>query len=85
MFEQRNSDQLKLLFDVFKRDPSTFKYIIDSMQPYVQARGEEIIRDEENLKDPNQFTFKLLALKQEIDEMVSYAFENGLQFQKSRD
>ena len=65
---------------MFKRDPDTYKYIIDAMNPYITACGKVIITDEANLKDPDLFTSKLLALKSEIDEMVAYSFENHAEF-----
>lgn len=40
------------------------------MNPYIEGRGKKIIEDENNLKDPIEFTQKLLDLKKEMDEMV---------------
>ena len=85
MFQQSQNDQLKLLFEVFKRDPSTFNHIINAMQPYIKSCGEAIVNDNEALKDPNDFTQKLLKLKADVDYMIAYAFENNMQFQKARD
>ena len=31
---------------MFKRDPDTYKYIIDAMNPYITACGKIIITDE---------------------------------------
>lgn len=44
------------------------------MAPYIEARGEKIVTDEALLKDPIEFTAKLLALKKEMDEMVEKSF-----------
>ena len=41
--------------------------------------------DEENIKDPYQFTQKLLDFKAEMDEMVRYSFGNQMKFQRARD
>lgn len=71
---------MKLLFDVFKRDESTFCHIINAMKPYIKACGEAIVKDPETLKDPNMFTNKLLELKSENDQMISFAFENHMMF-----
>lgn len=65
-----------MLYDVFKRDTSTFGLIIQQMNPYILQRGEAIVNDESNMKDPHAFTEKLLAFKAEIDELVSYSFVN---------
>lgn len=76
MFDQRNLDELKLLFDVFKRAKDTFGLIIQQMNPYILKRGEKIVMDDSNLKDPHTFTQKLLDFKAEIDKLVSYSFSN---------
>ena len=69
-------DELKLLYNVFKRDPSTFNLIIHKMNPYIHDEGEKIVNDENNLKDPILFTDKLLEFKADMDKLVSYSFEN---------
>ena len=85
MFEQSQKEELKLLFEVFRRDEATFAHIINAMTPYIKASGEAMVNDRENLKDPDQFTQKLIELKAQIDEMISYSFDNHMQFQKARD
>ena len=44
------------------------------MNPYIEGRGQKIIEDEALLKDPIEFTKKLLELKSEMDEMVEKSF-----------
>jgi hypothetical protein len=44
------------------------------MNPYIEGRGQKIIEDPELLKDPIEFTKKLLELKSEMDEMVEKSF-----------
>lgn len=39
MFEQKNLEELKLLFKVFRRDQNTFGLIINQMNPYINMRG----------------------------------------------
>ena len=50
------------------------------MAPYIEGRGEKIVTDEALLKDPIEFTAKLLALKREMDEMVEKSFLNDIRF-----
>ena len=85
MLTQKNLEELKLLFEIFKRDPSTTSLIVEKMNPYILDLGEKIVMDEANIKDPIQFTEKLLAFKAEIDNLVSYSFENLMPIQKARD
>ena len=70
---------------MFKRDENTFGHIINAMTPYIKGCGESIVNDPEALKDPNLFTSKLLELKAENDDMIAYAFQNHMLFQKARD
>ena len=56
MFQQRNNNELKLLFDVFRRDETTYKFIIDKMVPYIQTRGKTTVEQEDLLKDPSLFS-----------------------------
>jgi hypothetical protein len=44
------------------------------MQPYIEVRGEKIVRDDALLKDPVEFTSKLLIFKKEIDDLVDKSF-----------
>lgn len=59
-FKQMAIEKLTLLYDVFIRDDLTYKLIIDEMRPYIKERGKSIVELEENLKDPNLFSQRLL-------------------------
>ena len=37
MFEQKNKEELKLLFDLLSRDPETLDTLIEIMQPFIKA------------------------------------------------
>lgn len=50
------------------------------MAPYIEARGEKIVTDEALIKDPIEFTKRLLDLKGEMDEMVEKSFQNDIRF-----
>ena len=51
------------MFRIYRRVESTLKYIIQKMSPYIEERGRKIVEDENLLKDPIEFTKKLLELK----------------------
>jgi cullin 3 len=55
------------------------------MAPYIEERGEKIVKDETIQKDPIKFTSELLNLKKEMDELVEKSFLNDIRFQKNRD
>jgi len=80
MFVNRRLEELKLLFDVFKRVPGTFGLIIQKMNPYILERGVKIVQDETLVKNPIDFAMRLLEFKAEIDEMVRVSFSNQLMF-----
>lgn len=85
MFQHSKLEELAMMFRIFKRIESTLKFIIQKMQPYIEARGEKIVTDEALQKDPVEFTTKLLAFKAEIDLMVEKSFQNDIRFQRNRD
>ena len=85
MFQHKKLDELELMYQIFLRVDSTIKFIIAKMNPYIEERGNKIINDDALLKDPLQFTSKLLDLKKEMDEMVELSFKNDIRFQKNID
>lgn len=50
------------------------------MNPYILERGQKIVMEENNVKDPHLFTEKLLEFKAEIDELVNFSFANQMMF-----
>jgi len=50
------------------------------MNPYIEDRGSKIVKDETLLKDPIEFTKKLLELKKEMDNMIENSFNNDMKF-----
>ena len=85
MFKHMKLDELELMYKLFKRVPDTLPLIIANLKPYIEERGETITKDENLLKDPIEFTKKLLGLKKEMDDMIEQCFENNMHFQKARD
>jgi hypothetical protein len=74
MFQHGKLKELALMYKVFRRVESTLKYIIQKMQPYIESRGDKIVMDEALVKDPVEFTSRLLAFKAEMDGMVEESF-----------
>jgi hypothetical protein len=85
MFTHSRLDELATMYSVFKRDEDSLKHIINIMNPYIVSRGEKIVTDEGLLKEPVEFTKKLLQLKAEMDHLVERSFSNDMKFQKGRD
>lgn len=80
MFTHSRLDELGLMYKIFKRDANTLTLIIHKMIPYIEGRGEKIVKDENYLKDPIEFTTKLLELKREMDKMIEESFQNDMKF-----
>lgn len=80
MFEHKQLDNLAMIYDIFKRDEKTLDLVIERMSPYIEKRGQKIVTDETLLKDPQQFTQKLLDLKAEMDSMLEKSFGNDMKF-----
>lgn len=45
------------------------------MKPYIESRGEVVVTDLKLQNDAIQFITKLLELKDEIDHIVSFSFD----------
>ena len=80
MFTASKLDELSLMYNLFEKDPECLKYMILKMNPYIVARGESIVQDQALLKDPIEFTSKLMNLKNEMDLMVETCFKNEIKF-----
>lgn len=80
MFTHSRLEELAIMYKVFKRDEDSLKHIINLMNPYIVERGEKIVQDDGLLKEPVEFTKKLLELKAEMDFMVEKAFNNDMKF-----
>lgn len=85
MFDERKPDELKLMYEVFLRVDHTLTHIIKRMEPFIIAEGEKIVLNAELQKQPLNLVQKLLALKNEVDDLIAGSFQNDMRFQKARD
>ena len=56
MFTHSRLDELGLMYKIFKRDQQTLTLVIKKMIPYIEQRGEKIVKDEQLLLKPVEFT-----------------------------
>ena len=75
MFQHSRLEELKLMFIIFKRVPDTLTKITEKMGPYIESRGEVIVKDQNLQQDAIEFTKKLLELKKEMDYIVNFSFQ----------
>lgn len=85
MIENTKHDQLKLLYKCFSKEESNLGRVIHCLNDYIEQFGGRIVQDEALLKDACEFTQKLLDFKKLVDDMISYAFNNNIKFEKGRD
>lgn len=85
MFKHDKRDELKLMYTIFRRIEITLDFITGKMGPYIESRGTVIVTDQQLQEDAIEYTKALLHLKNEIDSMVEYSFDNHQKFQRQRD
>ncbi|CAE7730671.1 culC, partial [Symbiodinium pilosum] len=84
MLKNRRHDELKLMYRIFKREPTMLPHIITAMEPYIEERAKGVVEDQQMIDSPAVYTEKVLELKKEVDEMVASCFEGDTGFQKGR-
>ena len=80
MFDERKPEELKLMYEVFLRVEHTLTHIIKKMTPFIEAEGEKIVLNVELQKKPLELVQKLLALKNEVDDLIAGSFQNDMRF-----
>ena len=56
MFQHSRLEELKLIFEIFKRVPETLTRITERMGPYIETRGEKIVKDQSLQQEAIEFT-----------------------------
>lgn len=84
MFEHQKHDELKLMYKLFKREPTMLPLMTNLMEPYIETRCSKIVEDPQLAESPPEYIEKVLALKAELDDLVVSCFENDVGFQKAR-
>ncbi|CAE7529703.1 CUL3A [Symbiodinium natans] len=84
MLTNRRYDELKLMYRIFKREPTMLPHIITAMEPYIETRARGVVEDPQMIDSPAAYTEKVLELKKEVDDMVASCFESDTGFQKGR-
>eukprot|EP00438_Fugacium_kawagutii_P001701 Skav220822 [mRNA] locus=scaffold477:15098:16138:+ [translate_table: standard] len=84
MFVNKHYEELKLMYRIFRREPSMLPHIISVMEPYIAQRCSAIVEDQQMIDNPPTYTERVLELKTEVDNMVATCFESDTGFQKGR-
>lgn len=75
-------EDLKRMYDLFTRVPSTLDCLRNCMCEYVKKIGRELVSDQERVKEPVEFVKGLLAMRDKYDRLVTEAFRNEKKAQK---
>lgn len=54
--------------------------MVNQMKPFIITEGTKLVKNEENLKDPNKFTNALLIFKKQMDDVIVGSFSNDMLF-----
>ncbi|CAE7677884.1 CUL3A, partial [Symbiodinium sp. CCMP2456] len=84
MLTNRRYDELKLMYRIFKREPTMLPHIITAMEPYIEGRARGVVEDPQMIDSPAAYMEKVLELKKEVDDMVVSCFDSDTEFQKGR-
>ena len=85
MLKHDKVDELKLMFNVFKKHEPSLHNITSKLSIHIEEKGGLIVKDQKLQEDAIEFTKKLLEFKAEIDGMIEYSFESHSLFQRCRD
>eukprot|EP01041_Mallomonas_annulata_P007028 gene7028-14297_t len=82
MLQEDKIEDLKRIYRLFLRVPSTLDLLRDAMNEYIKKCGYNIIADQEKLKEPITFVKQLLDLKSKSDKIVNECFRSEKTCQK---
>ena len=85
MIENSRFEELRLLYKCFSREDSNLGEVIHCLSEYIEEFGGKIVTDETLVKNPIDYSKKLLQFKKEIDGLIADSFSNNLRFEKGRD
>jgi cullin 3 len=75
-------EDLKRMYVLFSRVPSTLDILRASMGKYIKQLGLAIVADQDNVKEPVAFVQQMLDLKQKFDRIIAEAFRSEKKMQK---
>ena len=81
MFKTKKLDELKDVYILFKLDTPSLLLAKQIFLEYIKERGNLIYANKEILNDPKKFIPELIKLQKEMNELVSFCFDNDKDFQ----
>ena len=81
MLKNRKDQELKDMYKLVNKEPTSLKCIIDELDQYIREKGDELIQNKDISKDPKLLIPELIKLKISIDNLVDFAFDGTIMFQ----
>jgi len=81
MLNNRKDQELKEVFQLVSKEPTSLKYLTEELDPYIREKGEELNQNKDISKDPRLLIPELIKLKISIDNLVQFAFDGTMLFE----
>jgi len=85
MLTNKRVDELKHLYQLLSRVPTTQQYVIEKLKPYIVNRGEGLKKDKDVTGDPVKYMTLLVELKKEMDTLMQDSFAGEERFIRTND
>jgi hypothetical protein len=81
MLNNRKDQELKEIYQLVSKEPTSLKSITDELDPYIREKGEELNQNKDISRDPKLLIPELIKLKISIDNLVMFAFDGTMLFE----
>lgn len=82
LFDAHRVDDLKRMYTLFQRIDVKNTLLQKCMYAYIKQRGESIVSDAENLKNPEKFVILVLNLRNKFETIVNDSFSGDKNFMR---
>ena len=82
LFQDDKVEDLRNMYDLFSRVPSTLEVLRNAVGEYVRKTGRALVTDQERVKEPVVFVKGVLAMREKFDRIVDVSFRGEKKAQK---
>jgi len=82
MFNDGKVDDLKRMYRLFSRVPETLQLLCTALSKHIKARGSQLVRDQDEQRDPVVFVQELLNLRDKYGRFITESFRGAKNFEK---
>ena len=84
MFQHNMHDDLRRMYQLFSRVPTTLDFVRALMGAHVRSLGDAIVQEQESVKNPMKFVQDVLDLRSKYSNTVEVAFQDAATHQADR-